>query len=118
MSDLQQLTFVSLAGKGDRDKIGDYSVTCTKEYEHLDVDFWGKRLHWWLQANSIRFFFGVERGGVLCHLHLQGVVRISISAAQVLTKRIARRSSLYNAQLEQTSCSASEESPGLSTWGR
>ncbi|KAL0050883.1 hypothetical protein WJX82_009340 [Trebouxia sp. C0006] len=58
-------------GKGDRDKIGDYSVTCTKEYEHLDVDFWGKRLHWWLQANSIRFFFGVERGGVLCHLHLQ-----------------------------------------------
>lgn len=60
----------------------------TASNQDLDIDKDEAPLEAWLKANCQKYYFAVERGGVLSQLHWQGVVRLVISCSQVLTKRL------------------------------
>lgn len=88
------LTAFVLAEKQPVLNLRDLSITFTCDSSDVDVDKYLPLIKAYCDTRCVKYFFGVERGGVLQQKHFQGVVRVMVTAAQVFTKRF--RTALYS----------------------
>ena len=64
----------------------EYSVTIQVDGRDLDVDVLWPKLLLFLETECVRGKFSVERGGLLFHLHIQGVITTTITTVVQLKK--------------------------------